>query len=112
MYTSFYKLTDRPFQLSPDPRFFFGSRGHRKAMAYLTYGLNQGEGFIIITGDIGMGKTTLVGSILGIVPPRSGQVRFGEQDIAGRAPAANVADGSTASTGPRTRRRSSAWSDP
>jgi putative secretion ATPase (PEP-CTERM system associated) len=63
MYTSFYKLTDRPFQLSPDPRFFFGSRGHRKAMAYLTYGLNQGEGFIIITGDIGMGKTTLVGHL-------------------------------------------------
>lgn len=63
MYTSFYKLTGRPFQLSPDPRFFFGSRAHRKAMAYLTYGLNQGEGFIIITGDIGMGKTTLVGHL-------------------------------------------------
>ena len=60
MYTAFYKLAGRPFQLSPDPRFFFGSRGHKKAMAYLTYGLNQGEGFIVVTGDIGVGNTTLV----------------------------------------------------
>ncbi|MFQ5785479.1 MAG: XrtA/PEP-CTERM system-associated ATPase [Alphaproteobacteria bacterium] len=64
MFTAFYNLTGRPFQLSPDPRFFFGSRSHKKAMAYLTYGLNQGEGFIIVTGDIGAGKTTLVGHLL------------------------------------------------
>lgn len=64
MFTGFYNLTGRPFQLSPDPRFFYGSRSHNKAMAYLTYGLNQGEGFIIITGDIGTGKTTLVGHLL------------------------------------------------
>ncbi len=63
MYTSFYKLTGRPFQLTPDPRFYFNSRSHKKAMAYLTYGLSQGEGFIIITGDIGAGKTTLVGHL-------------------------------------------------
>ena len=63
MYTSFYKLTGRPFQLTPDPRFYFDSRSHKKAMAYLTYGLSQGEGFIIITGDIGAGKTTLVGHL-------------------------------------------------
>ena len=49
-----------PFQLTPDPRFFFGSAGHTRAMAHLTYGLHQGEGFIIITGDVGAGKTTLV----------------------------------------------------
>ena len=55
MYESYYGLTGLPFQLGPDPRFFFGSRVHQKAMAYLTYGLNQGEGFIIITGDIGAG---------------------------------------------------------
>ena len=60
MYESFYKLRDRPFQLSPDPRFFFGSRCHKRAMAYLRYGLTQGEGFIVITGDIGTGKTTLM----------------------------------------------------
>jgi len=60
MYESFYNLTAKPFNLSPDPRFFFGSRGHKRAMSYLRYGINQGEGFIIITGDIGTGKTTLV----------------------------------------------------
>ncbi len=60
MYEVFYNLNGRPFQLTPDPRFYFSSRTHKKAMAYLTYGLNQGEGFIIITGDIGTGKTTLV----------------------------------------------------
>ncbi|MEO0410291.1 MAG: XrtA/PEP-CTERM system-associated ATPase [Pseudomonadota bacterium] len=63
MYEDFYKLTGRPFQLTPDPRFYFDTRTHRKAMAYLSYGLNQGEGFIIITGDIGAGKTTLVGHL-------------------------------------------------
>jgi putative secretion ATPase (PEP-CTERM system associated) len=63
MYTGFYKLQGLPFQLSPDPRFFYGSSGHQKAMAYLTYGLHQGEGFIIITGGIGAGKTTLVGHL-------------------------------------------------
>lgn len=63
MYTGFYHLEGLPFQLSPDPRFFYGSSGHQKAMAYLTYGLHQGEGFIIITGDIGAGKTTLVGHL-------------------------------------------------
>ncbi|UTW57583.1 XrtA-associated ATPase [Kordiimonas sp. SCSIO 12603] len=60
MYESFYNLQGRPFQLTPDPRFYFSSRTHKKAMAYLSYGLNQGEGFIIVTGDIGTGKTTLV----------------------------------------------------
>lgn len=60
MYESFYGLQGRPFQLSPDPGFFFGSRNHRRAMSYLRYGLTQGEGFIVITGDVGTGKTTLV----------------------------------------------------
>jgi general secretion pathway protein A len=63
MYAEFYKLSGRPFQLTPDPRFYFDSSTHRKAMAYLTYGLNQGEGFIIVTGEIGAGKTTLVGHL-------------------------------------------------
>ena len=60
MYEHFYKLTGMPFQLTPDSRFFFGSRGHSKAIAHLNYGLAQGEGFIIITGEVGAGKTTLV----------------------------------------------------
>ncbi len=60
MYESFYGLTGKPFQLNPDPAFFFGSRGHRRAFAYLQYGLYQSEGFIVITGEIGAGKTTMV----------------------------------------------------
>ncbi len=60
MYEKFYKLSAKPFQLSPDPRFFFGSQGHKRAMSYLRYGITQGEGFIIITGGVGTGKTTLV----------------------------------------------------
>jgi putative secretion ATPase (PEP-CTERM system associated) len=63
MYEPFYKLTTRPFQLSPDPRFFYGSPGHKRAMSYLRYGLTQGEGFIVITGDIGTGKTMLVNTL-------------------------------------------------
>jgi len=59
MYESYYHLQGKPFQLSPDPHFFFSSRGHRRAMAYLTYGAHQGEGFIVITGEIGAGKTIL-----------------------------------------------------
>lgn len=60
MYEAFYNLTDKPFQLNPDPAFFYGSRGHKRAMAYLEYGVHQGEGFIVITGEVGAGKTTLV----------------------------------------------------
>ncbi|SFW20313.1 XrtA/PEP-CTERM system-associated ATPase [Nitrosovibrio sp. Nv17] len=60
MYASYYGFRVKPFQLRPDPNFFFGSKGHRRAMAYLQYGLSQGEGFIVITGEVGAGKTTLV----------------------------------------------------
>jgi general secretion pathway protein A len=63
MYEKFYGLTASPFQLSPDHRFFFESSVHRTALAHLTYGLSQGEGFIIITGEVGAGKTTLVGHL-------------------------------------------------
>ena len=64
MYSDHYGLSGNPFQLTPDPRFWFESDTHRKAMAYLGYGLAQGEGFIVITGDIGAGKTTLVGHLM------------------------------------------------
>ena len=60
MYESFYGLTGKPFSLSPDPRFFYASKGHRRAMAYLEYGIHQEEGFIVITGEVGAGKTTMV----------------------------------------------------
>ena len=60
MYERFYNFTGMPFQLTPDSRFFFTSRGHGRAIAHLIYGLSQGEGFIIVTGEVGAGKTTLV----------------------------------------------------
>jgi putative secretion ATPase (PEP-CTERM system associated) len=60
MYEKFYDFTGMPFQLTPDSRFFFGSKGHSRAIAHLIYGLSQGEGFIIVTGEVGAGKTTLV----------------------------------------------------
>lgn len=63
MYEAFYNLQAKPFRLSPDPRFFFSSRGHRRAMAYLVYGVHQGEGFIVITGEIGAGKTMLANTL-------------------------------------------------
>ncbi|HEY5366211.1 MAG TPA: AAA family ATPase, partial [Casimicrobiaceae bacterium] len=69
MYESHYGLTGKPFQLNPDPSFYFGSRQHRRAMAYLEYGLHQNEGFIVITGDVGAGKTTIVRSLLNKLDP-------------------------------------------
>jgi putative secretion ATPase (PEP-CTERM system associated) len=67
MYSEHYGLNGNPFQLTPDPRFWFESETHKKAMAYLGYGLAQSEGFIVITGDIGAGKTTLVGHLLATI---------------------------------------------
>jgi putative secretion ATPase (PEP-CTERM system associated) len=68
MYESYYGLNDKPFRLRPDPHFFFASKGHKRAMAYLEYGLSQSEGFIVITGEIGAGKTTLVRNLLNRLP--------------------------------------------
>ena len=70
MYDSHYGFSDRPFQLTPDARFWFESKTHRTAMAYLGYGLAQGEGFIVVTGDVGAGKTTLVGHLMASVDPQ------------------------------------------
>lgn len=64
MYEAFYGLTSKPFQLNPDPAFFFDSKQHRRAKAYLEYGVSRNEGFIVITGDIGAGKTTVLRSLI------------------------------------------------
>jgi putative secretion ATPase (PEP-CTERM system associated) len=64
MYQKF-GLHSPPFRLTPDPNVFFGSRGHVRAQSYLTFGLSQGEGFVVITGDVGAGKTTLISHLLG-----------------------------------------------
>jgi type II secretory pathway predicted ATPase ExeA len=70
MYTDFYKLRDEPFLLTPDERFYFESSVHSQAMAHLTYGLQRGEGFIVITGDVGAGKTTLVKRLIAKIDPK------------------------------------------
>jgi putative secretion ATPase (PEP-CTERM system associated) len=65
MYESFYGFSGSPFQLTPDARFFYGSTTHSRAIAHLMFGLSQGEGFVIVTGEVGAGKTTLVERLWG-----------------------------------------------
>lgn len=69
MFDDFYGLSGKPFQLTPDPDFYFRSITHRKALSYLGYGLAQGEGFIVITGEVGAGKSTLVAHMMASVDP-------------------------------------------
>jgi putative secretion ATPase (PEP-CTERM system associated) len=69
MYEEFYGFTGRPFQLTPDPQFYFESASHKRALSYLGYGLRQGEGFIVITGEIGAGKSTLVAHLMQRIDP-------------------------------------------
>ncbi|MEQ1806183.1 MAG: XrtA/PEP-CTERM system-associated ATPase [Burkholderiaceae bacterium] len=69
MYESHFGFSGSPFQLNPDPAFYFDSRGHSNALAYLKFGAHQGEGFIVVTGEIGAGKTTLVRTLLAGLDP-------------------------------------------
>ncbi len=64
MYEAHFGFSGPPFQLVPDPGFFFGSRGHSNALAFLKSAAQQGEGFLVVTGEIGAGKTTLVRTLL------------------------------------------------
>ena len=69
MYAAHFGLSAPPFQLNPDPSFLFESKGHNYAHQYLRFGAMQGEGFIIVTGEIGAGKTTLVRALLNELDP-------------------------------------------
>ncbi|MBN8507416.1 MAG: AAA family ATPase [Burkholderiales bacterium] len=64
MYESFYGLASKPFQLNPDPSFYFGSKQHSRAKAYLEYGVSRHEGFVVITGEIGAGKTMTLRALI------------------------------------------------
>jgi putative secretion ATPase (PEP-CTERM system associated) len=64
MYEAFYGLSSKPFQLNPDPNFYFGSKQHSRAKAYLEYGVSRHEGFVVITGEIGAGKTMTLRALI------------------------------------------------
>ena len=59
-YEQFYGLKENPFGVTPDPRFFFSSKNHQDALAYLRYTLGERKGFAVVTGEVGVGKTTVV----------------------------------------------------
>ncbi len=70
MYLSYYGLNEQPFSISPDPRFLYLSEAHREGLANLTYGVAQRKGFVVITGEVGTGKTTLIHALLADVPQK------------------------------------------
>ena len=86
MYEAFYGLSRKPFQLNPDPQFYFSSKPHRRARSYLVYGVMRGEGFIVITGEVGAGKTTIVRDLLesldtsGVVAAHLVSTQLGAED--------------------------------
>lgn len=70
MYEEYFSLKERPFSLTPDPDFLFLSGSHQRALDHLLFGLESGEGFIVVTGDIGVGKTTVCRALLRRLPER------------------------------------------
>src|SRR5262245_23190792 len=68
MYASFFGLSEKPFAITPDPRYLFMSERHAEALAHLLYGITESGGFIQLTGEVGTGKTTIVRSLLERMP--------------------------------------------
>lgn len=64
MYKAFFGLTSNPFEISPDPRFYYGTPQHNEALAVLSYGIDRRKGFVVVTGEVGTGKTLLARYIL------------------------------------------------
>ena len=69
MYSDWFRLTGRPFAITPDPRYLYLSERHREALAHLLFGVAEGGGFIQLTGEVGTGKTTLTRTLLEQLPP-------------------------------------------
>ena len=70
MYAQFFGLSQEPFSIAPDPRYLFMSERHREALAHLLYGLGGGGGFVLLSGEVGAGKTTVCRCFLEQVPRR------------------------------------------
>lgn len=70
MYEQFYGLREKPFNLVPDPQYLYLGKSHREALNHLLYGINEHEGFMVITGEIGVGKTTICRALLERLEPR------------------------------------------
>src|SRR5205807_2475598 len=68
MYLSFFGLNEKPFAITPDPRYLYLSERHAEALAHLMYGINEAGGFVQLTGEVGTGKTTIVRSLLAQAP--------------------------------------------
>ena len=68
MYLSFFGLNEKPFAITPDPRYLFMSERHAEALAHLVYGINEAGGFVQLTGEVGTGKTTIIRSLLAQAP--------------------------------------------
>jgi len=64
MYTNFYNLTEKPFNLTPDPKFLYLGQSYKEALALMTYGVQERKGFMVVTGEVGTGKTTLIRALL------------------------------------------------
>ncbi len=69
MYTSFYGFKEKPFKLVPDPRFLYMSEAHKTALSHLQYGIEDRNGFVVITGEVGSGKTLLLRVLMNSLPP-------------------------------------------
>src|SRR5512139_1222355 len=69
MYLDFHGFREKPFNLTPDPRFVFLSKNHKEAFAHLLYGINNRVGFIVLTGEVGSGKTTVLRALLSQLDP-------------------------------------------
>ena len=68
MYQHFFQLKQDPFSIAPDPRYLFMSERHREALAHLLYGIGSGGGFVLLTGEIGAGKTTVCRCFIEQIP--------------------------------------------
>jgi general secretion pathway protein A len=68
MYKAFFNLTRNPFELTPDPSFLFSTRRHNEALAALYYGVRRHKGFVVVTGEVGTGKTLVLRCLLGLLP--------------------------------------------